>query len=73
MIRLSTIVTIRLASSIVMARLSSVVMIGFSNIGMIKFSRIRLCRICHDRAQPPPRPSQYSDPSPATPKLIAAP
>ena len=27
---------------------------------------------CHDRAQPLPRPSQYSDPSPATPKLIAA-
>ena len=29
--------------------------------------------ICHDHAQPLPRPSQYSDPSPATPKLIAAP
>ena len=28
---------------------------------------------CHDRAQPLPSPSQYSDPSPATPKLIAAP
>ncbi|KIM60370.1 hypothetical protein SCLCIDRAFT_26704 [Scleroderma citrinum Foug A] len=28
---------------------------------------------CHDRAQPPPRPSHNSDPSPATPKLIAVP
>ena len=28
---------------------------------------------CHDHAQPPPRPSQYSDPNPATPKLIATP
>ena len=28
---------------------------------------------CHDHAQPLPRPSQYSNPSPATPKLIAAP
>ena len=28
---------------------------------------------CHDHAQPLPRLSQYSDPSPATPKLIAAP
>lgn len=28
---------------------------------------------CHDHAQPLPRPSQYSDPSLATPKLIAAP
>ena len=25
---------------------------------------------CHDCAQPLPRPSQYSDPSPATPKLM---
>ena len=29
--------------------------------------------ICHDRAQPLPRPSCNSDPSPATPKLIAVP
>ena len=29
--------------------------------------------MCHDRAQPLPRPSHNSDPSPATPKLIAAP
>ena len=28
---------------------------------------------CHDHAQPLPRPSQYSDPSLATPKLIAVP
>ena len=28
---------------------------------------------CHDCAQPLPRSSQYSDPSPATPKLIAVP
>ena len=28
---------------------------------------------CHDHAQPPPRPSHNSDPSPATPKLIAVP
>ena len=30
-------------------------------------------RDCHDRAQPPPRPSHNSDPSPASPKLIAVP
>ena len=28
---------------------------------------------CHDRAQPLPRPSHNSDPSPATPKLVAIP
>ena len=29
--------------------------------------------VCHDHAWPLPRPSQYSNPSPATPKLIAVP
>ncbi|KIM56856.1 hypothetical protein SCLCIDRAFT_29284 [Scleroderma citrinum Foug A] len=29
--------------------------------------------LCHDHAQPPPRPSHNSDPSLATPKLIAVP
>ena len=29
--------------------------------------------MCHDRAQPLPRPSCNSDPSPATPKLVAIP
>ena len=30
-------------------------------------------RRCHDHAQPLPRPNHNSDPSPATPKLIAIP